>query len=100
MALDEGHQTLIDRVIATAEKQQMFEKVRQARIGWRLVMTAGGHTQAHPNLLRPKLLLRSQLGAIGQSPGNGSLIRHRWFSGQLAAKRAPLHHGPAMLLLA
>ena len=43
MTLDEGHQALVDRVIAAAEKQQMFEKVRQAWIGLRLVMTARRH---------------------------------------------------------
>ena len=51
----------------TAEKQQMFEKVRQPGIGLRLVMAASGHAQTRASLSRPGLLEDAQHGAIGQT---------------------------------
>ena len=68
--LDKGHQTLLAAVIGAVEKQQVFEKMRQARVRGRLIMTARRHPHTDRRLSTARLTEHSQLQPIGQARAN------------------------------
>ncbi|MNR06597.1 hypothetical protein D3C85_1226720 [compost metagenome] len=72
-ALDEGDQPLAGRKAPAAEKDQVFEEVRQPRMFGRFVMTAAAHLHHRSGQRGARLMHQTHPQAIGQTEVQGRL---------------------------